>query len=102
VSVSGTAWTLTEKDTTRGWSKTYHETGSDQLSSAEAIVEDLGNGVQPVAGFGSVTFTKLTVNGKSFASAGTPNSSDLERGSTLLTKNSAVSGGTFKISWLHA
>jgi len=102
VSVSGTAWRLTEKDTTRGWSKTYHETGSDELSSAEAIVEDLGNGVQPVAAFGSVTFTGLTVDGKSFASAGTVNSTDLERGSTLLTKNSSVSGGTFKLSWLHA
>jgi len=102
VSVSGTTWTLTEKDTTRGWSKTYHETGSDERSSAEAIVEDLGDGVQPVAGFGSVTFTKLTVNGKTFASAGSANSTDLERGSTLLTKNSAVSGGTFKISWLHS
>ncbi len=102
VSVSGTQFTLTEKDTTRGWSKTYHKTGSDELSSAEAIVEDLGNGIAPVADFGSVTFTGLTVDGTSFANAGTVNSTDLERGSTPLTQNSAVSGGTFAINWLHA
>ena len=102
VSVSGTSFTLTEKDTTQGWSKTYHKTGNDQLSSAEAIVEDLGNGVQPVADFGSITFTGLTVDGTAFANAGTVNSTDLERGSTPLTKNSAVSGGSFAISWLHA
>jgi hypothetical protein len=102
VSVSGTQFTLTEKDTTQGWSKTYHKTGNDELSSAEAIVEDLGNGIAPVADFGSVTFTGLTVDGTSFANAGTVNSTDLERGSTPLTQNSAVSGGTFAINWLHA
>ena len=102
VSVSGTSFTLTEKDTTRGWSKTYHETGSDQLSSAEAIVEDLGNGIQPVAPFGSVAFTGLTANGKALASAGTVNSTDVERGNTPLTKNSSLSGGAFTLSWLHS
>lgn len=102
VSVSGTTFTLTEKDTTRGWSKTYHETGSDSLSSAEAIVEDLGNGIQPVAPFDSITFTSLTANGKALASAGTVNSTNIERGSTPLTKNSALSGGTYTLSWLHS
>ncbi|MEY9886579.1 hypothetical protein ABIA35_002211 [Catenulispora sp. MAP12-49] len=102
VSVSGTSWTLTEKDTTRGWSKTYHESGNDDLSSAEAIVEDLGDGIQPVANFGSITFTGLTANGQPLASAGTPNSTNVERGNTLLTKNSSLSGGTFKLSWAHS
>jgi hypothetical protein len=102
VTVSGTKFTLTEADTTQGWTKTYHKTGDDDLSSAEAIVEDLGDGVQPVADFGSVTFTGLTVDGTDFADAGTPNSTDLERGSTPLTQNSSVSGGTFAINWLHA
>jgi hypothetical protein len=102
VSVSGTSWTLTEKDTTRGWSKTYHESGNDALSSAEAIVEDLGDGIQPVANFGSITFTGLTANGRPLASAGTPNSTNIERGSTPLTKNSALSGGSFKLSWVHS
>ncbi|WP_051450133.1 G1 family glutamic endopeptidase [Actinospica robiniae] len=102
VSVSGTAFTLTEKDTTRGWSKTYHETGSDQLSSAEAIVEDLGDGIQPVASFSAIPFTGLTANGKALASAGTVNSTVIERGSTPLTKNSTLSGGSYTLSWLHS
>lgn len=102
VSVSGTSWTLTEKDTTQGWSKTYHEKGDDDLSSAEAIVEDLGSNIPAVANFGSITFTGLTANGTPLASAGTVNSTDIERGSTQLTKNSTLSGGTFKLSWLHS
>jgi len=102
VSVSGSTWTLTEKNTTRGWSKTFHMTGNDQRTSAEAIVEDLGDGIQPVAPFSAITFTGLTANGKALASAGTVNSTDVERGSTPLTKNSALSGGSFKLSWLHS
>jgi Peptidase A4 family len=102
VSVSGTTFTLTEADTTRGWSKTYHETGSDRLSSAEAIVEDLGSGIQPVAQFSPITFTSLTADGKALASAGTVNSTNIERGSTPLTQNSTLSGGTYTLSWLHS
>ena len=102
VSVSGTSWTLNEQDTTQGWSKTYHESGSDDESSAEAIVEDLGDGIPAVADFGSITFTGLTANGESLASAGTVNSTDIERGSTPLTENSTLSGGTFTLSWLHS
>lgn len=102
VSVSGTTWTLTEKDTTRGWSKTYHESGNDAKSSAEAIVEDLGDGIQPVANFGSVSFSGLTANGRPLASAGTVNSTNVERGNTVLTRNSSLSGGSFKLSWVHS
>jgi hypothetical protein len=102
VSVSGTTFTLIEADTTQGWTKTYHKTGSDQLSSAEAIVEDLGNGIQPVADFGTIPFTNLIANGQPLASAGTVNSTNLERGTTLLTKNSALSGESFTMTWLHA
>ncbi|MBS2539954.1 hypothetical protein KGQ20_45155 [Catenulispora sp. NF23] len=102
VSVSGSAWTLTESDTTQGWSKTFNETGDDQLSSAEAIVEDLGDGIQPVAPFGSITFNNLTANGQPLSDAGTPNSTDIERGDTPLTQNSPLSGGSFTLSWLQS
>jgi hypothetical protein len=108
VSVSGTEWTLTENDLTQGWSRTYHKKGDDARVSAEAIVEDLNatqppsNDIQPFADFGSITFTGVTVNGAPMASAGTVNSTDVERGSTPLTKNSPLAGGTFKISWLHS
>ncbi|HEV2639984.1 MAG TPA: G1 family glutamic endopeptidase [Actinocrinis sp.] len=102
VSVSGTTFTLSESDTTQGWTKTYTKTGNDRLSSAEAILEDLGSGIGQVADFGTIPFTGLTSNGKPLATAGTPNSTNLERGSTLLTKNSALTGGAFTITWLHA
>lgn len=102
VSVSGTTFTLTEADSTQGWTKTYTKTGNDQLSSAEAIVEDLGNGIGPVANFGTIPFTNLVANGSPLANAGTVNSTDLERGTTLLTKNSALSSGSFTMTWLHA
>jgi hypothetical protein len=102
VTVNGTAFTLTESDTTQGWTKTYHMTGSDQLSSAEAIVEDLGFSIPPVAQFDTINFTNVTANGSPFASAGTVNSTDIMRGSTPLTQNSALNGGDFSLNWLQA
>ncbi|MGF1426423.1 G1 family glutamic endopeptidase [Kitasatospora sp. LaBMicrA B282] len=102
VTVSGTTFTLTESDTTQGWSKTYRKTGSDQLSSAEAIVEDLGSSIPPVARFDPIDFTGVTVDGSPLADAGTVNPTDIERGSTPLTQNSPLSGGDFSLGWLHA
>jgi hypothetical protein len=102
VSVSGTAFTLTESDTTQGWTKTYHKSGNDQRNSAEAILEDLGANIPPVADFGAVNFTDVTANGTPLASAGTVNSTNIERNTTLLTDNSALTGGDFSINWLHA
>lgn len=66
------------------------------------IVEDLGDGIQPVAPFSAITFTGLTANGRPLASAGTVNSTNVERGNTPLTKNSSLSGGSFKLSWVHS
>ncbi|MGW2254988.1 G1 family glutamic endopeptidase [Kitasatospora sp. NPDC001660] len=102
VSVTGTSFTLTESDTTQGWSKTFHRTGTAKLDSAEVILEDLGNKIPAVANFGKITFRNATANGVPLASAGTPNSSDLERGSTPLTHNSRFNGGQFTITWLRA
>ncbi|WP_329576028.1 G1 family endopeptidase [Kitasatospora sp. NBC_01250] len=102
VTVKGTSFTLTESDTTQHWTKTYHESGSYQLSSAEAIVEDLGDGVGPVADFGSIAFSNVTVNGSPLASAGTLNSTDLSRGDTPLTSNSQPSGSGYTINWLQS
>ncbi|MFG2909111.1 hypothetical protein ACGF13_29090 [Kitasatospora sp. NPDC048286] len=44
----------------------------------------------------------MIVNGSPLASAGTVESTDIERGTTPLTRNSALSGGNFSLSWLHA
>jgi Peptidase A4 family len=104
VSVSGGTWTLTEGDTTAGWTKTFHRRPKRTLqrASAEAIVEDVGGGgAPPLPDFNTVTFRDVTVNGSPFKSAGTPHRTTLERGSTPLSRESALSSGGFSITWLH-
>jgi hypothetical protein len=44
----------------------------------------------------------VTQVGALLASAGTVDSIDIERGNTPLTKNSSLSGGSFKLSRLHS
>jgi Peptidase A4 family len=104
VSVSGGTWTLTESDSGTGWTKTFHRTPKSppKKASAEAILEDVGNGgAPPVPDFNTVTFSSITVDGSPLASAGGVHKTTLERGSTLLSRESALSGGDFSITWLH-
>jgi Peptidase A4 family len=102
VRVSGSSWVLSETDLNTGWTKTFDETSSDQLASAEAIIEDVGNGgAPPVPDFNTVSFSKITVNGSPLASAGTVHKTTLRRGSTKLSSESSLTGGKFSITWLH-
>lgn len=104
VTASGSTWRLTESDTTRGWTRTFYRTPKNppRQSSAEAIVEDVGSGsVPPVPDFHTVRFSGITVNSKSFASAGSVQRTTLERGSTPLSSESSLSGGNFSVSWQH-
>jgi hypothetical protein len=104
VTVKNGTWTLTESDPTSGWTKTFKRTPANppKKASAEAIVEDIGNGdAPPVPDFNTVTFSNITVDGSPLASAGNPHQTTLERGSTPLSGESALSGGNFSITWLH-
>lgn len=104
VSVSDGTWTLTERDSTAGWSKTFHRRPkhTPQQASAEAIVEDVGNGgAPPVPDFNTVSFSSVSVDGASLASAGSAHQTSLERNSTPLTSESGLSGGNFSVTWLH-
>jgi hypothetical protein len=104
VSVSGGTWTLTERDSTEGWTRTFRRQPrqAPQRASAEAIVEDVGNGgAPPVPDFGTVNFGAVSVDGAALASAGSVHQTTLERGSTALSRESALSGGDFSITWLH-
>lgn len=104
VSVSGNVWTLTESDITAGWTRTFHRKPkfTTQKSSAEAIVEDVGNRAVPnVPDFGTVMFSNITVDGSPLQSAGTPHQTTVERGNTPLSHEGPLSGGTYSISWLH-
>lgn len=62
---------LVESDSTQGRSKTFNMSAKAQRNSAETILEDLGDGIQPVAKFTSLRFTALTANGKPLATSGT-------------------------------
>jgi hypothetical protein len=102
VTVKGSSWVLTESDPDSGWTKTFHETSSDQLASAEAIIESVGSSkVPPVPDFGKVTFKNITVNGLPLASAGTAHKTTLQRGPNVLASDSALKAGKFSITWLH-
>ena len=98
----GNAYTLTEADTTQQWSKTFHLSARGKHNSAEAIFEDLGRGIQPVAPFSTVTFTGLTADGKPLAGVGKLHATNLTRGRTPLTATSALDGDSFTLSWLAA
>jgi hypothetical protein len=104
VIVSGGTWRLTESDISTGWTRTFRRRPKNppKESSAEAIVEDVGSGpVPPVPDFHTVRFTGITVNGKTFASAGSVQRTTLERGSTPLSSESSLNGGDFSVAWKH-
>ncbi len=90
-------------DPTQGWTKTYTKTlTSAALSSAEVIVEAIGSqNIPPCPDFGSVQFSDVTANGEAFASAGTVQTTNLERSGVLLTQDGALSGTGFAVAWLH-
>jgi len=102
VAVSGDSWVLSESDVQTGWTKTFTRSSTDQLASAEAIVEDIGGGgAPPVPDFGAVTFAHVKVDGTPLDSAGSVHKTTLERSSTKLSRESPLSGGGFTITWLH-
>ncbi|WP_344314902.1 G1 family glutamic endopeptidase [Fodinicola feengrottensis] len=95
---SGTSYTLTLADRTQNWSRTFHDSLSGaQDATAEVIMERLDTHVD---NFGSVTFTNCQLDGKSFASYAAQ-SVVITHGSTQQAKPGALSGGTFKMTWLH-
>jgi hypothetical protein len=104
VTTGGTgSFTLVLADPTQGWTKTYTKTlKSAALSSAEVIDEAIGSqDIPPCPDFGSIRFSDVTANGAAFASAGTVDTTNLERNGVLLTEDGALSGTSFGITWLH-
>ena len=101
--MGGGNYQLAESDATQGWSKTYSltATGAAKRTSAEAIFEDLGENIPPVAQFSPLEFTDVQADGAPLADGGELNETDLVRGSTQLTENSALNGDAFTVSWLH-
>ena len=104
VTTSGNgSFKLVLADPTQGWTKTYTKTlASAPLSSAEVIVEAIGSqNIPPCPDFGSIQFSDVTANGESFASAGSVQTTNLERSGVFLTQDGALSGTGFGVTWLH-
>ena len=97
VTRSGTSYTLTISDTTRGWSKTTTKSLSASNASAEVIIES------PTAAyprFGTISFSNSKINGSNLANYG-PTLMDASNNYGYEDHTSAVSGGSFSISYLR-
>jgi hypothetical protein len=99
VTRSGTQYTLTLKDVTKGWSQVTKKTYNGSNASAEIIMES------PTAGypnFGTVKFTAAKINGAPL-SAAHPVALDATNGSITEDHTSAISasGTAFSIKYLH-
>jgi len=97
VSRSGNTYTLTLNNSTRGWTKTTTKSSSNANSSAEIIIES-PTGAYPR--FGTVNFTNSTINGTTLSSW-SPTLMDASNSGGYEDHTSAVSGGSFSISYLR-
>ena len=98
VTRSGTSYTLVISDTTQGWTKTTVKSGNDANSSAEVIIES-PTGAYPK--FGTVNFSGSTINGSNLANW-SPTLMDASNSNGQYEDHtSAVSGGSFSISYLR-
>lgn len=96
VNRSGTTYTLVLTDNTRGWSQTTRGNYNGANASAEVIIES-PTGSYPR--FGSVNFSGSTVDGSSLG-AYSPELLDASNSYGYEDHTSAVSGGSFSISYL--
>ncbi|MFL6161396.1 MAG: G1 family glutamic endopeptidase [Jatrophihabitantaceae bacterium] len=97
VTRSGSTYTLTLSDTTRGWTKTTVKSLNARNVSAEVIIES------PTAAypkFGTVSFSNAKINGSNLANFN-PVLMDASNSSGYEDHTSTVSGGSFSISYLH-
>lgn len=97
VTRSGTTYTLVLSDTTKGWTKTTTKSGSFANSSAEVIIES-PTGAYPR--FGTVSFSNAKINGSNLSNF-SPTLMDASNNNGYEDRTSAVSGGSFSISYLR-
>lgn len=101
VSYASGKYTLTLKDSTRGWTKTTTKSQSGLArSSAEVIVEaPYSNGVLPLADFGKAGFSGSTVNGSTLSSSNPVGINMVSSSGTTEDTVSSLSGGSFSVTW---
>jgi hypothetical protein len=92
----GGAFTLTLTDSTRGWTKTTHQTSdAAQLGSAEIIAEAPSSGagaVLPLSDFGAVTFTDARMDEHAIGSLNTTEVTMESAGNAAEATPSALAG----------
>lgn len=97
---------LTLTDATKGWTQqTTQRLKRARLGSAEVIAEapSSSGGVLPLADFATVGFSGATVNG-ALLSSSTPGIDPITMvsGSTVKAQPSAISNGSFSVTWRHS
>ncbi len=105
---SGSSFTLTLKDNTKGWTFTTNQSLSGAArGSAEWIAEapSSNSGVLPLANFGTVNFSSCTANGVAISS--NPNVDDIvmeTSGGTVKAQPSGLGSGgeSFSDTWHHS
>jgi hypothetical protein len=98
VTRSGSTYTLSLTDTTKGWTRTTTKSLSSARNvSAEVIIES-PTGAYPR--FGTVSFSNAKINGSNLSNFN-PVLMDASNSSGYEDHTSAVSGGSFSISYLH-
>jgi Peptidase A4 family len=109
VTVSGSTYTLTISDATRGWTRKTVKISSDHDATAEVIAEapaTVSGGkitILPLANFGKVTFTGATVNGASLLASHPEQLTMAAANGTVKAVASPISGGrSFSVTWDHS
>jgi hypothetical protein len=107
VATGGGNFTLSLSDTTKGWTHTVtQKLKSAKLGSAEAIAEapSGSGGVLPLADFGNMGFSAVTVNGSVLnSSTAGLDPITMASGSTVKASISSLSrSGSFTDTWQHA
>lgn len=105
---SGSSFTLTITNNTRGWTFTTNQSLSGAArGSAEWIAEapSSNSGVLPLANFGTVNFTACTANGVSISSNPNPDEIVMTTSSgTVKAQPSGLGSGgqSFSVTWHHS
>ena len=104
VTKSGTTFTMTIEDVTRGWTKTVVKSSANAKgASAEVITEALSSTtVLPLADFGKVHYTDATIDGSSLSAVGAipltmEKNGHIDSATSVLTKL----GHKFSNIWKH-
>ena len=105
VTKSGTSFTMTIADSTKGWTKSITKSSAKAKGgSAEVITEapSSGTGVLPLADFGNVAYTSATIDGSSLAAIGAT-AITMKKSGIVDSSTSALSstGHDFSNTWKH-